>query len=290
MLRCLTRQRKLKVLAPRGSFCCIGIMSTTVAKALALLDHFSEAEPEIGLSELARRSGIDKATVHRMLAVMCDQGLLEKRGDARLYRLGAGVLRLARVRETAFPVSSVYQHSIDQLSAELGETAHASLVSGRTLATIGISESNRGSRVSLVAGEILPMHSTASGQVVLAFSRPDVVDRILNEPLVAKTSRTITDVALLRERLVEIQHCGFAVSDQTNEDDVYGIAVPVFDGDGIAAGALAVATPAHRMTESQRRKVIAALVREVEKVNFGTGGRPPASYRAAVTRSLQLQD
>lgn len=259
-------------------------MSSTVAKALSLLDYFSDSEPEIGLSELARRSGVDKATVHRMLLVMCDYGILEKRGTAKLYRLGAGVLRLARVRETAFPVTSIYQQSLDVLSAEIGETAHASLVSGRALATIGVSESNRGSRVSLVAGEILPMHSTASGMVVLAFSKPEVVDRALAEPLTAKTSRTITDVSVLRARLAEVRLTGFAEADQTNEEDVYGIAVPIFGPEGLPAGAVAVATPAHRVTNEARHQTILALFREAEKINFGTGGAFPAAFRAALAR------
>ncbi|MCX8509708.1 MAG: IclR family transcriptional regulator [Rhodobacteraceae bacterium] len=260
-------------------------MSTTVAKALSLLDYFSESEPEIGLSELARRSGADKATVHRMLGVMCDYGLLEKRGDARLYRLGAGILRLAKVRETAFPVSSVFQHSLDTLSAETGETAHASLISGRALATIGVCESSRGSRVSLVAGEILPMHSTASGLIVLAFSRPEFVDRILNEPLAAKTSRTITDPHVLKARLKELRLAGFAESDQTNEDDVYGVAVPVFDNNGDAVGAIAVATPAHRMTSDLRHQIIATLFIEAEKLTYTTGGRIPSTFRAPGVRA-----
>lgn len=259
-------------------------MSTTVAKALSLLDYFSDSEPEIGLSELARRSGVDKATVHRMLVVMCDHGLLEKRGDARLYRLGAGVLRLARVRETAFPVSSVFQLSLDTLSAEVGETAHASLISGRALATIGVSESNRGSRVSLVAGEILPMHCTASGMAVMAFSKPDLVDRVLSEPLVARTSRSVIDPDVIRAQLQEMRLAGYAEADQTNEDDVYGIAMPVFDADGTPAGAIAVATPAHRMTDDLRHQIISALFREAEKINVGTGGRPPAEFRAAAAR------
>lgn len=259
-------------------------MSSTVAKALSLLDYFSEAEPEIGLSELARRSGVDKATVHRMLGVMCDYGLLEKRGDARLYRLGAGVLRLARVRETAFPVTSIFQQVLEKLSSELGETAHASLISGHALATIGVSESNRGSRVSLMAGEILPMHSTASGLVVMAFSKAELVDRLLGEPLAAKTSRTITDPSILRARLQEVALTGYAESDQTNEDDVYGIAMPVFDSDGTATGAIAVATPAHRMTNDLRQQVIAALFREAEKLNYSLGGRPPTAFRTAASR------
>lgn len=261
-------------------------MSTTVAKALALLNYFSEAEPEIGLSELARRSGVDKATVHRMLGVMCDAGLLEKRGDARTYRLGAGVLRLARVRETVFPVSSLVQQSLEALSTSLGETAHASLVSGRALATIGISESNRGSRVSLVAGEILLMHCTASGLVVLAHSRPEFVDRALSEPLVARTSRTVTDPNILRARLEEVRLTGFAEANQTAEDDVYGIAVPIFDDGGEVTGAIAIATPAHRMTNDLRREIIAALFGEAEKLTVMSGGRAPAAFRAVAARHL----
>ena len=259
-------------------------MSSTVAKALSLLDYFSDSEPEIGLSDLARRSGVDKATVHRMLSVMCDHGLLEKRGDARLYRLGAGVLRLARVRETAFPVSSVFQQSLDALSAQIGETAHASLVSGRALATIGVSEASRGSRVSLVAGEILPFHSTASGLAVLAFSRLEVVDRVLAEPLTARTSRTPTDADVIRARLQEVRLTGYAEADQTNEDDVYGIAMPVFDTDGTPAGAVAVAVPAHRMTNDLRRQIIAALFDEAGKLTAGIGGHPSAEFRAAASR------
>lgn len=259
-------------------------MSSTVAKALSLLDYFSESEPEIGLSELARRSGVDKATVHRMLVVMCDHGLLEKRGDARLYRLGAGVLRLARVRETAFPVSQIFQQSLETLSSTIGETAHASLISGRALATIGISESNRGSRVSLVAGEILPMHSTASGLVVLAFSRPELVERTLSGPLESRTAHTVIDPDALRGILQDVRQNGYAEGDQTNEDDVYGIAVPIFDTDGSTVGAIAVATPAHRMTDDLRRQTISALFAEAGKLHFGTGGQPPAAFRAAAAR------
>lgn len=261
-------------------------MSSTVVKALALLDHFSEEEPEIGLSELARRSGIDKATVHRMLAAMSDSGLVEQRGSARAYRLGAGVLRLARVRETAYPVSAVYEAAIETLMQATDETAHASLISGRALATIGICESNRGSRVSLVAGEVLPFHSTASGKAALAYASPAFRDRILSGPLERRTAQTITDRARMEALLDEIRAQGFAVSDQANEDDVYGIAVPVFDAESQVAGAIAVATPAHRMTEEKRVNTIRLLLAEGEKTTFGVGGRCPPEFSRAAARSL----
>ena len=261
-------------------------MSSTVAKALALLEYFSEDEPEIGLSDLARRAGIDKATVHRMMGSMTDAGLVEQRSDSKLYRLGAGVLRLARVRETCFPVSSIFQSGVDALSEKTGETAHASLISGRALATIAISESTRSTRVSLISGEILPLHSTASGMAIFAFGPPDLVKRALKDQLEAKTERTLTEANAFAPILERVQKQGYSAADQTNEDDVYGIAVPVFDCDGLACGALAVATPAHRMTDDLKRTIVSALMEETKTVSNGTGGRIPAQYAALIRKHL----
>lgn len=261
-------------------------MSSTVAKALTLLDHFSENEAEIGLSDLARRSKLDKATVHRMLSVMADAGLVEQRHDTKLYRLGAGILRLARIREKAFPFTSVLQRELDQLALETGETAHASLISGRALATVGICESSKANRVSLVVGEILPFHTTASGLATLAFGTEDLSGRILTGSLDGKTSFTLTDPEKLNALIETTRQTGFGETDQTNEIDVYGLAAPYFDKTGLACGAIAVATPSYRMTEALRSLIIGALFRAAETITTGTGGKLPNGYQAIVQNAL----
>nr|WP_246476287.1 IclR family transcriptional regulator [Roseibium litorale] len=261
-------------------------VSSTVAKALTLLEFFSEEEPELGLSELARRSGMDKAAVHRMMGAMAESGLVEQQADSRLYRLGAGVLRLARVRETAFPISSIVQPILEELSAATGETAHASLISGRALANIATCESRKGNRVSLVAGEILPFHCTASGLATLAYCSEKLLKSVLSRPLQAKTPFTITDSAAILARLEEVRKCGVSESDQTNEEDVHGIAAPIFDRAGLACGAVSVSTPSHRMTEDQRRLSITAVIRAAGLITAGLGGQNPRHYTDAAARLL----
>ena len=253
-------------------------MSSTVVKALMLLEHFSEDEPELGLSELARRSGVDKAAVHRMLGAMAESGLVEQQTDSRLYRLGAGILRLARVRETAFPITSIVQPVLDTLTTETGETSHASLISGRALANIATCESKKSSRVSLIAGEVLPYHSTASGLAVLAYANDPLLTRVLSSPLEAKTQFTVTEGSELRARVASVQGKGFSESDQANEEDVHGIAAPLFDRTGYACGAVSVSTPSHRMTEEQRQLTIDAVLRAAFAITDGLGGRRPREY------------
>jgi len=257
-------------------------MSSTVAKALSLLEHFSEIEPELGLSELARRSGIDKSAVHRMMGVMAEAGLVEQQADTRLYRIGAGVLRLARVRETAFPVAEIAQSVLSDLTEQTGETAHASLISGLSLGNIATSESKKGTRVSLIAGEVLPLHSTASGLATLAFGDPKLLERVLARPLEAKTSATLTDKEDLLEKLATVQAQGFSESDGTNEDDVHGIAAPIFDRGGQACGSVSVSTPSHRMSDEMRGLIAASVLRAARTLTDAIGGRAPQTYASLI--------
>lgn len=257
-------------------------MSSTVLKALSLLEFFTENEPEIGLSELARRAGIDKSAVHRMLGAMAESGLVEQQSDTRLYRLGAGVLRLARVRETAFPISSIVQPVLTALSEATGETAHASLISGSSLGNIGTSESKRGNRVSLIAGEVLPFHSTASGIATLAFGDEALLEKVLSRQLQSKTRFTITDADKIREKVAVVRENGFSESDQANEEDVHGMAAPVFDRSGLACGAVSVSTPSHRVTDEGRALSIRAVLHAAREITEGQGGRVPKHYDALV--------
>ncbi|NIZ13159.1 IclR family transcriptional regulator [Phaeobacter sp. HF9A] len=261
-------------------------MSSTVTKALSLLEFFSEDEPELGLSDLARRSGMDKAAVHRMLGSMAESGLVEQQADSRLYRLGAGVLRLARVRETAFPVSAMMQPILLRLSTETGETAHASLISGRALANIATCESKKGSRVSLVAGEVLPYHSTASGLAALAYADDKLLDRVLSAPREARTRFTLTERDDILTRIEVVRANGFSESDQAHEEDVHGLAAPLFDRSGRACGAVSVSTPSHRMTAEQRQLSIAAVLRAAEDITAGLGGQRPRGYADQVAGLL----
>ncbi|MGY6534436.1 MAG: IclR family transcriptional regulator [Pararhodobacter sp.] len=253
----------------------------TVEKALKLLDLFDERHPVIGLSALARMSGIDKATVLRMLGDMAAAGLVEQDPASREWRLGAGILRLSRLREAAFPATGVLNPILARLAEATGETAHASLRAGRDLGTIGVVESARSNRVYIEPGLMLPLHATASGVAYTAFARPELRAEVLARPLAAFTGATPTDGATLSARLEEARALGYACADQTFEDEVFGIAMPLFGPDGFACGALAVATPVARLTPDLQARVLAALAGAAREATQGMGGHVPDHHRIA---------
>ena len=73
----------------------------TVSKALDLLNLFNRAQPLIGLSDLSRLAGVNKATCYRLMSELQAHGLVEQVGSGREYRLGPAVLRLAALREAS---------------------------------------------------------------------------------------------------------------------------------------------------------------------------------------------
>jgi len=233
----------------------------TVDKALSLLGYFSEQRPAIGLSEIARLSGFNKATVRRFLLALDKHGFVEQDAKSRTYRLGPGLLRLARVREAVSPVQAVVRPVLEELVSRLDETAHFSLYAGGSLATIGLVEPGKSNRVSLERGEAIPLHATASGIAFMAYARPEIVAGALDQKLIGHTPYTITDKKELRSMLRTVAKAGVAVAKSSYEDGVCGIAAPVLGSDGFARGAVAIAVPASRA----KRDAIAAIQPEVRR-------------------------
>jgi len=245
-------------------------MAIAVKRALSLLELFTESLPEIGLSDAARLSGHDKATVHRLLNTLREADLVEQDSRTKLYRIGPGVLRLARVRERSSPLVSVVQPLLDRLSAATGETSHFSLYIGNALVVVATTTSTRPTHVAMNKLETLPFHATASGLAFLAFCPPEISADILKPPLASHTPWTVTDPKALRQSFASIRdegfgiadrtYGGFGIADRTYDEDVYGIAIPVFNPTGtVAIGAIAVVAPRHRMTEAAIAQVKAEL-------------------------------
>ena len=251
----------------------------TVAKALSLLDHFSRARPEIGLSDLARLSGLNKATAYRLLSELQEGGFVEQTGTGREYRLGPAVLRLAALRETAVPLREMAARALQSLSDATGETAHLSLLQGERLSMLNYAYSPRhGTRVTMEDAQVLTFHATSSGLAVLAFSPPGMVDRILQGPLDKRTEDTLTDPAAIRAVLDQVRRTGMAESVGGFEKDVHSHAMPLFDAQTRVIGAMAVAAPVARMTPELKTLIRRELRQHALGLTRALGGFLPDHF------------
>ncbi|MDX8452217.1 IclR family transcriptional regulator [Mesorhizobium sp. VK9D] len=223
---------------------------STVGKAVSLLEQFTLHEPEIGLSDLARRAGLDKATARRLLMALAAHRLIEQEPRSRRYRLGAGLSRLARIRDAHFPFVRLAAPVIRELSLETGETVHLSEFSAGALLTLHVELSAKANRVNVDVGQVLPLHGTASGIAFLAASRLEAVGAYLEKPLQAFTSFTMTRPDELVKAIALAASRGYSRSSQGYEEGVHSIGAAILGADGQPIGTLAVASPVSRVDDA----------------------------------------
>lgn len=247
----------------------------SVDRALGVLRYFTLTDPELGLAEVTRRAGLDKATVHRILTALTRNGLLEQIPSTKKYRLGAESLRLAQVREASVPITAIITPVLAQLAAESGETSHATLGSTEGMLSIGVCEPQRATRVYVDPSATLPFYASASGQIYSAYADAEQLDAILHVNRYERfTNSTPKDERDFRQRIQTARRNGFSVGHGTFEADTVGVAAPFFDASGRVIGAIAVAGLSSRMDGEALARTGALVCAAAKDVTRQLGGAP----------------
>jgi DNA-binding IclR family transcriptional regulator len=252
----------------------------TVDKAFELLGFFTERRAQIGLSELARSAGFDKATTRRLLLALSRHGLVEQHPDDKRYRLGPGVLRLARVREATTPLASSAGPVLRRLVDGSGETAHLTVLAGHRLSTVAVEESHHSNRVTMEVGEDLPFHATASGLIVMAHADREQLAALKSDEMRAYTDKTHTSVAKLQELVRAARIEGFVINDGWYESDACSVAAPYFDQYAQVRGAVAVAAPSTRFSVEEQSTICALVTGAGAEMTSRIGGIEPSGKAA----------
>ena len=247
---------------------------SVIAKALGLLGHFSSTRSEIGLSQFCKLSGRDKATTYRHLSALENAGLVEKNPVTKAYRIGPAVLQLAAMREATVPRVVSAGPSLELLAQATGETAHVSILSGQALHSLCSRESGRHSTRAVIDIPILSLHATASGICTLAFGPADLTQTAMQN-LTRFTEHTPANEGRLAAAIEHAQKTGFGLSKRGFEDDIYGLAAPLYDVSGQFAGAVAVASVASRITPKFENEIKQHLVIASREITRGWGGSVP---------------
>lgn len=248
----------------------------TITKALEMLGLFSRTSPEIGLSEFVRLSGREKATVHRHLVELEQNGFLEKNPLTRAYRLGPAILRLSSVREATHPVRSLLRPIVTQLANDTGELAHVSLLQGDQLSPVFHYDPQcHGTQVHFDEAEMLPLHATSSGISILAFSEPEFVERMLSASLHAYTDQTLTAPDQLRAVLDHTRKTGIGNVTQAFDSEVTSQGVALFDGSGQPIGAVSVSVPSVRASNDKIESIRPILAAAAVSATRSLGGAYP---------------
>lgn len=223
------------------------------ARGLTVIEAFGEAAPRMAIADIAKATGLDRATSRRCLLTLFKLGYADY--DGKFFSLTPKVLSLGHAYLSATPLPKLVQPHLDLLSDKAGQSASVSVLEGNEIVYIARSAQRRVMSINLAPGSRLPAYCTSMGRILLAALPEDQASRILaNTELKKNTEKTLTDTDTLMKELRSVRTEGYATVDQELEIGLCSIAVPVENARGqtIAAiniGASSALVPASAMAE-----------------------------------------
>jgi len=214
-------------------------------KGLAVIACFDAAHPRLTIADVARMTGLTRATARRCLITLVRIGYAET--DGRFFALTPRVLKLGYAYLASTPLTAVLQNALERLSEAIGESSSASILDGGEIVYVARAATKRIMSVGLAVGARLPAYCTSMGRVLLAaLPEAEARARVAASDRRALTARTVTGVEEVMALLARARAEGFVVIDQELELGLTSIAVPVVDRAGRVLAAVNIGTQAAR--------------------------------------------
>lgn len=216
-------------------------------KALAVLHTI--AESPCGLAELCERTGLPRATAHRLAAGLEVHRLLGRDEDGR-WQIGPAIAELAsRVDD---PLRAMSATVLPRLREITGESVQLYRREGSARVCVAALEPPAGLRDTVPVGARLPMTAGSGAKVLLAYADPSVQQEVLAQ------------AKFTPRALAEVRRRGWAQSVAEREPGVASVSAPVRDGRGTVVAAISVSGPIDRMGRRPGARWAAALLASAE--------------------------
>ena len=251
-----------------------------VSRAVALLKAFSDTQPEMGLTALARAAGLHKTTAHRLLAALEREGLVAHDGHDGTYRLGPEAIALGSRALRATELRAVARPELEALARRTGETADLEILDGGQVVVLDEAHGRFVIGTVLTVGMRWPAHATSTGKAMLAYLTEDERSAALPRRLATPTDKTIGDRETLRGELARVRERGYATQVEELEENFVAVGAPVFNHEGRVVAAISLGGLRARLT-SDRIPEIARLVRQAaERISGRLGFRRQGESKA----------
>jgi DNA-binding IclR family transcriptional regulator len=239
-------------------------LSTVLGKVVAVLFAFRAEDQGVTLAELGRRTGLPKATLHRVASDLVEARLLD-REDGR-YRLSGQVFQLGMRASVERGLLEVATPFMEDLYERTHETVHLGTLDGDGVVYVAKIGGHRQAAAPSRIGGRMPLHCTAIGKALLAFAPPDRAVRVLSGTLDRRTPHTVTAPGLLRRQLERVRETGIAYEHEESAVGIVCVAAPVLDSDDRPVAALSVTGPAIRFRPESAAPAVRAAAAGVAAV------------------------
>lgn len=239
----------------------------SIQRAGLLLGALADEEPELGIAELSRKTGLNQSTVHRLLRTLFNLNFIDQNSNNHKYRLGLKLFELGSSVVNKIDIVQLAIPYMEELSKKYNEAVNLAKLDKDEIVYIHKIESSTTLKLDLKLGSRHPAYCTGLGKVLLAYLKEDELSLYFKRVKLKKfTSNTITHQEKLKEELILIRQQGYAFD---NEEYIWGVcclAAPVRDYTNKVCAALSIAIPSVRLNNSDISFMVKNVINAADNI------------------------
>ncbi|WP_413767521.1 IclR family transcriptional regulator C-terminal domain-containing protein [Rhodococcus pyridinivorans] len=232
----------------------------SLARGLSVIKAFGVHTPRQSLSDVARATGLTRATARRFLLTLIELGYV--RTDGSQFWLTPRVLELGYSYLSALTLPEVARPHLEALAEKVKESTSVSVLDGDDVVYVARVPVSRIMTVTITLGTRFPAYATSMGRVLLAGLTDDEFEAYLaRADLAPITGNTVTTAGELRAEIATVRRNGYCVVDQELEEGLRSLAAPIRDASGTVVASVNLSTHAARYRmETVHDELVPALL------------------------------
>lgn len=212
---------------------------TSLERGLRVLLAFDEEDSELGLAELARKTGMDKSATQRFSNTLHKIGFLQKDATTKRYRPSIKMLEMAYGYLWSDTLVQMAMPKLIELEKAINVTVNMSILDGTDIVYVTRIPGRQANFAANIIGRRLPALNTTSGRVIIS-----AMDKAQREyctqhwPIKKYTSHTTLDRAVLLNEVELAHRQGYAQANSEIILNEAAIAAPIISSEGRALAAV----------------------------------------------------
>lgn len=239
-------------------------------RGLSVLEYIAMVRRPVRLQEIVQELKINFTSATRMCTTLIELGFI-RRDEQKFYFLTTKVLTLGFAVLNTQKWINILEIRLKQLFDEIKQTVNLGVLSDENVLYLIRLRKDKYLPFDIQVGSKLPLHCTALGKVLLAFSRPQSIDRIWGKLELSKIGpNSITQIDVLKKQIYEVKKKGYSISDEELTPNVIAAGCPILDKHGFALMAINVTVKKSEITKKELINMITPKLimtsQDIEKI------------------------
>lgn len=247
----------------------------SLRRAIAVLECVAAAPGGLGISAIARETGLAKPVILRLLRTWEGAHYLIRREDGK-YGVGWKFFTLAAAHSETIDLREAARPYLVQLNEQTAETVHFSALVGDEVVYVDKIEGRQAIRVYTAVGRRGPLLTTASGKAILAHQPEEFALAVVDKHGRESASTAVLSPDALLQESEQTRRRGYSINKGEWHNEVAGVGAPIFNADGTVDAALSVTFPMAGLTASRLRFLGEQVRDAAARLSKELSGRSPA--------------